>query len=271
MIRTWMFLLLGLALALGTPALAGAQPSGPMPRDVGWEPHIGSRAAVDVALTDEHGERARVADYLSPGRPLILVFAYHECPMLCSLVLNGVASALRKIELTPGRDFEIVVVSIDPTDTPARAGEKKAVFTRQYDHPGAEGATHFLVGAETGVRELARSVGFKYEYDPIGRQYGHAGGLVVLTGEGTISHYFYGIDFSPRDVRLGLVEAAKGAVGGVTDRLMLLCFRYDPSRGKYAALALGSVRVGGIATVLALGLWITFVGRRGPRRPERGV
>lgn len=255
------------ALAAGLAALlaastASAQLSGPMPTRAGWAPRIGERAPVDVALTDEDGRPARLRDYLSPGRPVILVMAYHDCPMLCSLVMNGLASALRKVELTPGRDFTVAVVSIDPADTPEKARAKQDVFLKQYDRPGAEPAVHFLVGGEAEVRAVARGVGFEYEYDPIGKQYGHAGGLVVLSGEGTISHYFYGVDFPPRDLRLGLVESARGAIGTATDKLLLLCFRYDPSRGKYGALALGSVRAGGVLTVIVLGVSLVWMGRR---------
>ena len=254
-------LLSGLA-ALLAASTATAQPTGPMPARAGWEPRIGERAPLEVALRDEDGRPARLGDYLSPGRPVLLVMAYYDCPMLCSLVMNGLAAALRKVELEPGRDFTVAVVSIDPADTPEKARVKQDVFLKQYDRPGAEPAVHFLVGGEPDVRAVARGVGFEYEYDPIGKQYGHAAGVVVLSGEGTISHYFYGVDFPPRDLRLGLVESARGAIGTAKDKLLLLCFRYDPAQGRYGRLALGSVRVGGALTVLVLGLSLVWMSRR---------
>lgn len=272
MIRRLKVFLVVLAAALSvvlSASPASGQVSGPMPKRAGWDPKIGARAPVDAALTDEAGQPARLSDYLAPGRPVILVMAYYECPMLCSLVMNGLATALRRVDLEPGRDFEVVVVSIDPTDTPEKARAKEAVFVERYGRPGAAAGAHFLVGSEAEVRAVASGVGFEYEYDPIGKQYGHSAGAVLVTGEGTISHYFYGVDFPPRDLRLGLVESARGAIGTAADKLMLLCFRYDPARGTYAALALGSVRAGGAVTVLLLGLSLVWMSRR-ERKPAAG-
>jgi len=259
--------------ALFHPATAAAQLSGPMPKDIGYEPHLGGRVPLDLELVDDAGRRARLGDYFNGKKPVILVLAYYECPMLCSMVLNGLTEGLKGSDLSPGADFEVVVVSIDPADTPERAGAKKASYVKLYDRPGAESALHFMTGTEAGVQRLADAVGFSFAYDPVGRQFAHAAGIVLLTGEGMISRYLYGVDFAPRDLRLGLVEAGNGAIGTVKDRLMLLCFRYDPERGRYGGLALASVRTGGVLTLVALGFSLFAMrrrpGRGGPPEPER--
>jgi protein SCO1/2 len=265
--------LAALALAsLSLPGAASAQPSnpsGPLPKEVGIEPRLGERAPLDAELTDESGAPRRLGDFFKGKKPVILALAYYECPMLCSMVLNGLTAALRANSLTPGEDFEVVIVSIDPTDTKERAQAKKATMMRAYDRPGTEGAFHFMTASEAESRRVADAVGFKYAYDPIGKQYAHGAGIVLLTGDGTISRYLYGVDFAPRDIRLGLVEAASGAIGGVGDKLMLLCFRYDPARGKYGAFALTSVRAGGVLTLVVLGISLVVMNRRSRRDAAR--
>jgi protein SCO1/2 len=249
-----------LALLWARPA--HAQVSGPMPRDVGFDPHPGARVPRDVALVDEGGKAVRLGDYLDGRKPVIVVLAYYECPMLCTLVLNGLVTSLREGGLTPGTDFEVVVASIDPADTPARAAAKKATYVAHYGRPGAEAGMHFLTGGAGDVARLANAIGFKYEYDPVGKQFAHAAGIALLTGEGIISHYFYGVDFPPRDLRLGLVEAAAGTIGSARDRLMLLCFRYDPERGRYGMIAFRSMRVGGVLTLAGLGITLLALRRK---------
>lgn len=263
-----------LALALTSSALhaaplpAAAQTTGPIPKNITYEPRLGERAPLDVELVDDAGRPARLGDYVNDARPLVLVLAYYECPMLCSMVLNGVTTALRSGGLQAGADFELVVVSIDPSDTPERARAKKASYVRAFDRPGADQAFHFMTGREAEVRRVADAVGFTYEYDPIGKQFAHPAGLVVLTPAGVISRYFYGVDFPPRDLRLSLVEAAGGAIGTAGDKLMLLCFRYDPERGRYGKLALGAMRVGGVVTLALLGASMALMSRRS-RGPSR--
>lgn len=244
------------------PAPAAAQLSGPIPKNVGFEARPGEALPLDTPLVDEAGRPVLVGEYFNRERPVVLVLAYYECPMLCTMVLNGLTSALKATTLEPGSDFEVVVVSIDPADTPARARAKKDAYVSFYARPGAERGMHFLTGAEAAVRRLADAVGFKYAYDPIGKQFAHAAGVVLLTPGGAISRYLYGVDFPPRDLRLSLVEAAGGAIGTTRDKLMLLCFRYDPERGRYGGLALASVRVGGVLTLLFVGISMLFLRRR---------
>ena len=250
----WTLALSVFVATLISPCILFAQPSGPMPKDIGFDPHFGATVARDVQLVAEDGSPHTLGDYLDGRRPVILVLAYYECPMLCTMVLNGAVNALKRVDLRPGDDFEVLVVSIDPADTPERAAAKKASYVGHYDRPGAERGLHFMTGREEEVRRLAAAVGFKYVYDPIGKQFAHPAGLLVLTGDGTISRYLYGVDFPPRDMRLALVEAAQGSIGTPADRLLLLCFHYDPAQGKYGAIALTAVRIGGVVTMIAIGL-----------------
>lgn len=258
------------AALLFAPGPALAQPSGPMPKDIRFDMRFGEKVPLDAAFLDEEGRAVRLGDFVGGAKPTILVLAYYDCPMLCSMVMNGLVNGLKKTELTPGEDFEVVVVSIDPRDTPEGARKKKAVSVRLYGHPAAERAMHFLTGAEAEVKRVADSVGFRYEYDPIGKQFAHAGGITVLSPGGTISRYFLGVDFPPRDLRLGLVEAADGKIGTAGDRLLLLCYRYDPEHGKYGALAMGSVRAGGVLTVVLIGVSLLAMRRRGRKEGEHG-
>jgi protein SCO1/2 len=198
-------------------------------------------------------------------RPVILVPAYYECPMLCTLVLNGVVSALRALPFDAGAEFAVVTFSFNPRDTSALAAAKKATYVSEYRRPGAEEGWHFLVGDEESIRALTRAIGFRYVWDPAQAQYAHASGIVVLTPEGTIARYFFGVEYAPRDLRLALVEASRGKVGSLVDQLLLFCFHYDPATGRYSRLALGAVRVGGAATLLALGTFVVLALRR-----ERG-
>jgi protein SCO1/2 len=247
---------------------AGAQPSSPTPMNIGFDQRLGARVPLNLEFRDEAGRLVRLADYIAKDRPVVLVLAYYGCPMLCTLVLNGLVASLKATRLEAGADFEVVVVSFDPREAPELARRKKAAYMRVHDRPDEERAFHFLTGAEGEIRQLTEAVGFRYAYDPVAGQFAHASGLVVLTPEGVVSRYLYGVDYEPRDVRLALVEAAGGAIGDVTDKLLLLCYDYDPARGRYGAMALGAVRGGGVLTVLALGGAIVVMNRR-RRRAER--
>lgn len=257
------------AALAAAPAPAVAQPSGPMPTDIGFRPRFGERAPLSAVLADERGRAVHLGRYFTGERPVVMVLAYFNCPMLCSLVLKGLTAALRDTGLAPGEDYEVVVVSIDPRDTPERAAKENELYSRMLDRPGAAEAMHFLTGPEEAVRRVADGVGFRYEYDPIGKQYAHAGGAIVLAPDGVISRYLNGVDFDPRDLRLALVEAAGGKVGGAADRLLLLCYRYDPESGTYGAAALRAMRAGGVLTVAALGVALLVLRRRAPGRGRR--
>jgi protein SCO1/2 len=262
--RALLLILSALALLLAAP-LAFAQGSRPpSPKDVGFDQKLGARIPLDVTLHDEDGRDVRVADIFGRKRPVVLAFAYYECPMLCTMVLNGLVGSMKGMNLTVGVDYELVVVSVDPRDTPERARAKKASYVELYDRrrPETEAGIHFLTGAEPSLRALASAAGFRYVYDAATGQYAHPAGAIVLTETGEIARYLFGIDFAPRDLRLALVEAGNGRIGGPADRLMLLCFQYDPARGNYGALAMGLVRAGGVLTLVVLGASIVFMNRR---------
>lgn len=240
----------------------------PSPSDIGFDQRLGERLPLDVEFNDEAGQRAPLSAYFGRGRPVVLAFAYYECPMLCTMVLNGLVGGLKGMSLTAGADYDVVVVSIDPRDTPEKARAKKASYMGLYGHPegkpGSEGAFHFLTGDAASIRAITGAAGFRYVEDPASKQFAHASGAIVLTEHGEMARYLYGIDFAPRDLRLALVEAGNGTIGGPTDRLLLLCYQYDPTRGKYGALALGLVRAGGVLTLVVLGASILVMSRRKP-------
>jgi protein SCO1/2 len=234
----------------------------PALQGIGIDQRLGEALDLDLVFRDETGRTVRLADYFGRG-PVILTLNYYECPMLCTLELNGLVAALKTISLEPGRDFEIVTVSINPKETPDLAAEKKAHYVKDYGRPGGAAGWHFLTGEEREIRALAEAVGFRYAFDAESGQYAHAAGIVVTTPGGRLSRYFYGVDFPPRDLRLGLVESSEGKIGSLADRILLFCYHYDPATGRYGAAALTLMRAGGILTVLALGLGVALLLRKG--------
>lgn len=220
-------------------------------------------AAVDPALrfVDDAGRTLRLGERFG-ARPLILAPVYYRCPRLCRQVLNGLATALKPIDLTPGTDFDVIAFSIDPGETPSLAAAAKAAVVRRYGRAGSDGGWRFLTGPAEEVRDLADALGFRYRRQPSG-EFAHAAALIILTPEGRISRYFLGLEPPSRDLRLALVEASEGRVGTVADRLALLCLRWDPASGRYGFAALGAVRVGGGVMLLALGGWIAWALRKG--------
>ncbi len=265
-------------LLLAAPALGqGAnlvEPSampGPL-KDVGFEQRIGDPLPLDAAFVDELGREVTLGDYFTGERPVVLAFVYYDCPMLCSLIMSGVAKSLSVLELETGEDFDVVALSFAPGETPAMAREAKAEALERYGKATAAG-WHFLSspdGDEEAIRRVADAAGFGYTWVPgtedRAGEYAHAAGIVVVTPEGQLAKYFYGIEYPPRDVRLALVEASAGRLGTAVDQLLLYCFRYDPTLGKYTAAITRILRLTGVAFCLALGtfLWVNF---RRERRP----
>jgi len=232
---------------------------------VGIDQRLNERAPLDVEFLDEQGSPVTLGDYFGE-KPVILALVYYECPMLCTLELNGLLRALRVLPLEPGKDFEIVTVSFDPGETPALAAKKKQEYAAQYGREGGEQAWHFLTGSEASIEQLTRAVGFRYKYDAKTDLFNHASAIVVLTPEGRLSRYFYGIEYSARDLRLGLVEASAGRIGSPVDAILLYCFHYDPETGKYGVVIMNVVRLAGVATVIILGGFIVLMLRRDKRR-----
>lgn len=238
----------------------------PQLRGVGFDQHLGEQVPLDAEFVDESGKSVRLGDYFH-GKPVILVMAYYRCPMLCTLVLNGLVQGMIDMSFNAGKEFEVITVSFDPHETPDLAAAKKQTYLSRYRRPGAADGWHFLTGKETSIRRLAQSIGFRYVYDPATDQFAHAAGLVILTPEGKIARYFYDISFPARDLRLGLVEASAHKIGSRVDEVLLFCFHYDPATGKYGVAVMNFVRLGGLMTFVAL---VTFIGLQFRRERKRG-
>lgn len=253
---------LAAAVGLALPALPGQGGSQVLQRfdpsqDVGIDQRLGERVPADVQLFDEDGRPVAFGE-LFDGRPVILALVYYECPMLCSLVLDGALRALRPLDFDAGREFTFVAVSIDPREGPELASATRARLAHEYGRSPDPRGWRALTGSEAELGRLAEAVGFRYAYDEPSGEYAHAGGLMVLTPARELSRYFYGVDYEPRDVRLALVEAAGGRIGGLVDQVLMLCLSWDPRDGKYSFAVVRALQLAGVLTVLAIG---GFVGR----------
>jgi protein SCO1/2 len=266
--RTAAALVLVGSLLTTAPPRALADPALPQVlKDVGFDQRLNESIPLDATFRDEDGREVKLGEYFG-AQPVVLVMAYFRCPMLCTQVLNGLVEGLRESRLTIGKDFRVVTVSFDPSDSPKMAAAKKKNYVRAYADPQAAADWHFLTGNQESIDRLARAVGFRYAYDAASDQYAHAAGIVVLTPAGRVSRYFYDVHFSGRDLRLGLVEASQNRIGTAIDQVLLFCFHYDPTAGRYGAAILNFVRAGGVLTVICLGL--LFAGlMRGERRRRR--
>jgi protein SCO1/2 len=264
----------GLSITLLAASLlalpAAAQANGPAapyppPPSINVEQRIDQKIPLDLEFRDEKGAPVRLGAYFG-SRPVVLALVYYGCPMLCGQVLSGVLTSVKTLPMDVGEAFDVVVVSFDPKEGHELAAAKKAAFVERYKRPTGEQGWHFLTGDAPSIERLTDAVGFRYEYDAKQKQYAHAAAIMVLTPDGRLARYFFGTEYSPRDLRFALVEASQGKVGGLADRLMLLCYRYDPRTGSYSATAIGAVRAGGVATVAALGGFIAGMLRRERRR-----
>ncbi len=238
---------------------ASAKPG--MLSKIGIDQRLNNQVPLDLAFVEESGREVRLGEYFG-RRPVMLALVYYECPMLCTQVLNGLVSALGTLKFDVGREFDVVAVSINPKEGPGLATQKKAAYLERYGRPQTAAGWHFLTGKEEHIRRLAEAVGFRYEYDATIGQYAHGAGVELLTPNGVVSRYFYGIEYSPRDIRFGLIEASEERIGTPVDDVLLLCYHYDPSTGKYGATALGMVRVGAVATILAFLVFLVVSLRR---------
>jgi protein SCO1 len=230
--------------------------------DIGIDQHLQGQLPLELKFRTEQGEAVPIGSYFG-SRPVILVLAYYRCPRLCNIALNNLASSLAKLNYRAGRDFEVVIVSIDPRETPELAAAKKAAIIEHYAPPGAEAGWHFLTGAEPDIQRLAQAVGFRYAYDADRDLYAHASGVMVLTPDGKIARYFFGIEYSPRDFQFGLEDASAGKIGSpITQPLRLLCFAYDPDAGSYTLMTMRLVQIGAAVTVAVLGIFLVRAWRR---------
>ena len=234
---------------------------------VGIDQRLNQQIPLDLVFADETGREVQLGEFFGK-RPVILAMVYYECPMLCTQVLNGLVSALGVMNFDVGREFDVIAVSINPKETPGLAAQKKHVYLDRYKRPQSTAGWHFLTGKEENIKALAAAVGFRYAFDPRIQQYAHGAGVELLTPKGVISKYFYGIEFSARDIRFGVIEASDEHIGTAIDDVLLLCYHYDPLTGKYGATAMAAVRIGGIATMLGLGTFL-FVSLRKERAERR--
>jgi protein SCO1/2 len=232
-------------------------------RGITIEQRLGAPLPLDSRFQDETGQTVPLSAYFNK-RPVLLALVYYRCPMLCSRVLSGVVAALRPLKLQPGRDFDVVAISFDPSETPAEAAQKRDQYTRQYSgHAGSPG-WHFLVGSPESIKAVTDAVGFHYRWDPSSNMYIHASGIMMATPEGKLSRYFYGIEYEPKDLKLGLIESSHNKIGSLADMVLLFCCQYDPTTGKYTAAVLNLVRVGGVLILLAMGAGFWWLSRKGP-------
>jgi protein SCO1/2 len=246
------------------PAVPGAL------KGVGIDQRLDAQVPLNLTFNDEAGRALPLSTYFSSRKPVILTLVYYRCPMLCSEILSGLEGALKAVTLDPGKDFEVVAVSFDPKDTPEIAAAKKQSYLRRYGRPNTANGWHFLTGDEANIKALTDAIGFHYKYDAVTDQFAHASAIMVLTPEGRLSKYFYGVEYAPRDIRLGLVEASSNKIGTPVDQILLYCFHYDPTTGKYGALTMNLLRGVGAGFVLICGAFIAIALRRESRshKPE---
>jgi protein SCO1 len=259
-------LLLAIGLALAIVLLAVSAPaqinSGMMsppantrpPRleNVGIEQHLDAQVPPGLTFSDETGKVVTLGDYFG-RKPLILNLVYYNCTMLCGEALAGLASAMRLVKFDVGNEFDVITVSFDPRETPEMAAAKKIDYVKRYGRPNAAEGWRFLTGQPDSINALTKAVGFQYQYDAKSNQYAHATAIIVLTPQGRISRYFYGVDFPPKDLRMGLVEASQGKIGNPIDAVLLYCYHYNPETGKYGAIVSNIMRLAAAGTVLMLG------------------
>jgi protein SCO1/2 len=271
-----MLLCMAVLLVAAPTTRADAQPAAGLPasappaalRDVGIDQRLDEPVPLDLTFRDETGQPVTLGS-LFRGKPVILSLVYYRCPMLCTLVLNGLLRAMRALPFDAGKEFDVITVSFDPEDTSAVAEQKKATYVAQYRRPSAAAGWHFLTGDAAAIERLTRAVGFRYRYDPEHQQFAHAAGIEVLTPKGKIARYFFGVEFAPRDLKFGLMEAAENRIGSPIDQLLLFCYHYDPSTGRYSTAVLAMIRAGGVLTLLALAGFIVWAVRR-ERRGANG-
>jgi protein SCO1/2 len=251
----------------GTPEMMPPTPE--VLKRAGFDQKLNAQVPLDLTFRDEAGAPVKLSELIH-DKPVILNLVYLRCPMLCTEVLNGLLGAIKNVKFNVGDEYEVLTVSFDSRETPELAAAKKKHYLAQYGRAGAEKGWRFLTGEEAPIKALADAVGFRYVYDEKTDQFAHASGLVMLTPEGKVSHYFFGVFFSPAELRMAMVEASQHKIGSPVDAIMLFCFHYDPVAGKYTAAIMNMIRAGGVLTLAALGLFVAGIwrGRSKALRPE---
>jgi protein SCO1/2 len=267
------------ALALSVPVFGQGMSQGMMSppatmrppglKNVGIQQNLNTQIPADLSFRDEYGNTVKLGDYFGK-KPIILSLVYYQCTMLCGEVLNGLDTALRVLKFDVGKEFDVLTVSFDPKDTPEVATIKKAEYLKRYKRPGAENGWHFLTGQQPAIDALTKAAGFQYQYDPKSEQFAHSTAIMILTPEGKIAQYYYGVEYAPKDLRLGLIQASNHKIGTVVDEVLLYCYHYDPNTGKYGAAIFSILRLSGAATVLIMGVFLGILIRRGSPPDDQG-
>ncbi len=252
------------------PTAEASQSNGlpPALKAVGIEQKLGATLPLDTELKDEDGKLVKLSDYFTSGRPVIVTFVYFDCPMLCNQVLNGLTGSLKGMSFDAGKEFDVVAISFDARefDNPTLAKNKKASYMERYGRAGTEGGWHFLTGTQTSIDAVTSAAGFSYKWDEKSNQFAHAAAVMIASPEGKLTRYFYGIDYSPKDIKFGVMESAENKVGNAAEKLLLYCYHYDPSTGKYGLAILNVIRLGGIATLIGLGAMCFVFWRRNKKK-----
>jgi protein SCO1/2 len=261
-----MMLLAGASLAFAQ--MGGPPPTTTLPPELGnvsIDQKLDGQVPLGLHFRDEKGQDVTLNQYFTT-KPVILSLVYYDCPMLCTEVLNGMAGMMRALSFEPSKDYEVVTVSFDPREKPELAAAKKAAYLKRYGRPGAEQGWHFLTGDQQNIKALTEAVGFHYQWDPRTQQFAHATAIMVLTPEGKISRYFYGVEYPPRDVRLGLIDASQRKIGNLADAVLLYCYHYDPRTGRYGPIISRILMLSGIGTIIVLAGMIGLLFWLGPKQ-----
>jgi protein SCO1/2 len=242
-------------------------------KEIGIEQKLNEQLPLDIELKDEYGKAVRLGDYFNKGRPVLIAFVYYECPMLCSQVLNGLTGSLKGMSFDAGKEFDVLAISFDAGefDKPELAKAKKAAYMERYGRPGTEDGWHFVTGSDESIKQVTSAAGFSFKWDERSQQFAHAAAIIVATPEGKLSRYLFGIDYAPKDLKFGIMESAENKVGNLAEKLMLYCFHYDPSTGKYGLAVMRVMRLGGIATLIGLGTMLFVFWRRGKKKEAGDV
>jgi protein SCO1 len=237
--------------------------------NVGFDPQLEAQIPLDTAFVDEYGKPVTLRDY-SGKKPIVLAFVYLTCPMLCNQVEETLVGSLKMISFNPGTDYEVVFISFDSTDTPDAALKKKHEAMSRFARPATEPGWHFLTGSKEAIDAVTKAADFRFTYDPRTKLFGHASGILLLTPDGRISRYFFGVDYPSSHVRLGLVDASAGKIGTPVDHILLFCYQYDPTKGRYSATILSVIRMGGVVTLLCMAIGFVIFRRRDHRAGGNG-
>ena len=260
----------GEAAAQGPNFFTGAMPETGKPsslkpeqlKEVSFRQRLNEQLPLDASFKDEYDRTVTLGRYFNKQRPVIVAFVYYQCPMLCTQVMNGISSSLRALTFTAGEEFDVVLISFDPRDTPAAAAEKKRLHLKYWASENTSGGWHFLTGDEATIKRVADAAGFTYRWDPQTQQFAHVSGVLVTTPTGKLARYFYGVEYSPKELRMALVEAGQGHIGSAIDELLLYCYHYDPEAGRYGVMIMNLVRAAGILTVASMVGFIVVSRRR---------